>query len=257
MTDRVKYFLLGLLFLVVAGVIAFDRWNSREALQGDTKTAQENTNLGETWVNPPIDDRNGHKLTIDPNGPDGDSKLPPLPGRNGPGRNGPGRNGPGRDGRIVDPQPKPTPEVEPTPRPNVDPKPILVAGSGKTHVVQSGETLEAISRQYYPGKVHAGIKLIARANKIENLNRITERQKLVIPAMNSRSSRKAKVQPVENSRKVPHSYTVKAADGDLYSICRPYYGRAGEGRRIKEIMALNNLVSSNVTAGTVLKLPPR
>ncbi|MDH3590742.1 MAG: hypothetical protein OER88_02620, partial [Planctomycetota bacterium] len=28
MADRVKYFVLGVLFLVVAGVIAFDRWNS-------------------------------------------------------------------------------------------------------------------------------------------------------------------------------------------------------------------------------------
>ncbi|MGH7163259.1 MAG: hypothetical protein ACREID_07230, partial [Planctomycetota bacterium] len=30
MADRVKYFLLGLLFLVVAGVIAYDRWNSAD-----------------------------------------------------------------------------------------------------------------------------------------------------------------------------------------------------------------------------------
>ena len=27
MADRVNYFLLGLLFLIVAGVIAYDRWN--------------------------------------------------------------------------------------------------------------------------------------------------------------------------------------------------------------------------------------
>ena len=30
MVDRVKYFLLGLLFLIVAGVIAYDRWNTDE-----------------------------------------------------------------------------------------------------------------------------------------------------------------------------------------------------------------------------------
>ena len=30
MVDRIKYFLLGLLFLIVAGVIAYDRWNTDE-----------------------------------------------------------------------------------------------------------------------------------------------------------------------------------------------------------------------------------
>ena len=30
MVDRVKYFLLGLLFLIVAGVITYDRWNTDE-----------------------------------------------------------------------------------------------------------------------------------------------------------------------------------------------------------------------------------
>jgi len=242
MTDRVKYFLLGLLFLVVAGVIAFDRWNSREAFMGHTDTARENTNSGETWVNPVLNNKgrrtDGRKLSIDDRNDDGPVSPHRLPDPDGP---------------KVDPIPKPPSDPNDGRKP--EPKPVVRAD--KTHVVKSGETLEAISRQYYPGKIYAGIKLIAHANKIENLNRITERQKLVIPAMDTRVVRKAQVTRVDTSKKVPNSYTVKANDGDLYTICRRYYGRTGEGRRVKEIMSLNGLLSAYVTAGTVIKLPPR
>jgi LysM repeat protein len=238
MTDRVKYFLLGLLFLVVAGVIAFDRWNSREALMGSSedarRAARDDGNSGDTIVNPPIDDKTNSRLTIDP-APEPDPNLPPFPS----------------------PDPRPAPDPEPAPGPAPGPGPLAKPAASKTHVVKSGESLEAISRLYYPGKVHAGIKLIATANKIENVNRIRERQRLVIPAMNARGVRKPQVQTANKNTRVPSTYTVLASDGDLYSICRRYYGGKGEGRRIKEIMGLNNLWSANVRAGTVLKLPPR
>lgn len=241
MTDRVKYFVLGLLFLVVAGVIAFDRWSSRDAILGssdeNSQSARDDANSGEIWVRPPADPSKRSPLIIEP-GPDD----PELPIRN-------------KKKPKVFPQPNPAPGPIPGPNPVVRPTPSPT--SAKMHVVKSGETLEAISRQYYPGKVYAGVKLIASANKIENLNRIKERQKLIIPAMNTQGNRKPIAPVVDRSTTVPSTYTVKASDGDLYSICRRYYGRKGEGRRIKEIMALNNLWSANVSAGTTLKLPPR
>jgi hypothetical protein len=55
----------------------------------------------------------------------------------------------------------------------------------------------------------------------------------------------------------PSTYVVKSSDGDLYKICRKFYGSSGEGARVPRIMAANNLFSVNVKAGTRLKLPPR
>ena len=57
--------------------------------------------------------------------------------------------------------------------------------------------------------------------------------------------------------KVPNTYTVKKSDGDLYAICRRFFGRRGEGARVARIMQRNKLWSANVKPGTVLILSER
>ena len=169
MTDRVKYFLLGMLFLVVAGVIAFDRLNSRDAMNGGEETAREDENTGSSWINPNgrrpgglvIDDRRGRDPEPEP------AEVPPIPSRKPP----------------VDPEPEPEPA--PAPRP----------ASAKTHVVKSGETLESISKLYYSRRWYKGIKLITEASAIDNPNRISIGQKLVIPAMSTSASPTPTVSP--------------------------------------------------------------
>ncbi|MDH3592580.1 MAG: LysM peptidoglycan-binding domain-containing protein, partial [Planctomycetota bacterium] len=57
--------------------------------------------------------------------------------------------------------------------------------------------------------------------------------------------------------KIPSTYVVKSSDGDLYAICRRFYGAQGEGARVARIMELNQLWSARVAAGTVLRLPAK
>ena len=244
MADRVKYFMLGLLFLVVAGVIAYDRWNSREGIPDEEVATYEKENSGKIFIAPKDDGdepplkRGGNTIIIDDPKPDTppliDNKKPPL--------------------------------VKPTPKPDpVTPKPI--ASKQRVHVVRSGEALEKISRQYYPGKVYKGIDLIVKANGLRSANVITEGQKLIIPAMDARGGTRPvvvkerpadKPAPAKKPKSgVPSTYVVKSSDGDLYKICRKFYGRNGEGARVVRIMTLNGLSSVNVKAGTKLKLPPR
>jgi len=262
MADRVKYFLLGLLFLVVAGVIAFDRWNSREPMGPDEASARADDS-GEIWINPPNrGTQEPEPLRIDPNG-----GTPPAELRNGTRGGGkevgylPPLDDDGEDADDPAPKPLPKPEPKPAPAPRTD----------KVHVVRSGETLGEIAQQYYPGSAASGLRLIVEANKIENPNVIRENTRLVIPsAMVDGPARKPVVvdRPPSNSSPakkgseratggIPKTYTVKSNDGDLYAILRKFYGTAGEGARIVKVMEMNDLISPRVKAGTVLKLPPK
>ena len=53
------------------------------------------------------------------------------------------------------------------------------------------------------------------------------------------------------------SITVKSGDGNLYAICRRFYGASGQGARVARVMALNKMWSAEVKAGKVLRLPPK
>jgi LysM repeat protein len=140
--------------------------------------------------------------------------------------------------------------------------------------VKSGEALEKISRRYYPDEVYKGIQLIVKANGLRNANVISEGQKLVIPAMSTRGTRRptvvngnrgtgtntrsgARTASRTPSSGVPSTYVVKSSDGDLYKICRRFYGRTGEGARVARIMEMNGLWTVNLKAGAKLKLPPK
>lgn len=255
MADRVKYFLLGLLFLVVAGVIAFDRWNSREVAGPGDESARTRDGEAELWFDPPAsdeeepgglhDETGAGTLQIDPP----EETIRPEPKS--------------KELDLIPPpiDPKPEPRTKPKPAP----KPAPVKTSDTIHVVRSGETLGEIAQHYYPGRVQAGIRMIVAANQIANPNHIRENDKLVIPASSVRrpSGRptiertpraKAKSDPKPG---IPSTYLVRKNDGDLYAILRRFYGRKGEGARVVRVMELNNLVSTRVPAGTKLKLPPK
>ena len=242
MADRVKYFMLGLLFLVVAGVIAYDRWNSRDGIQDEEVAAYERDNSGKIFIAPDAGDDESNLRTPPINPKPESGKERPL---------------------IINPLPDDPPADKP---PVVKPKPNdrKAASKERVHVVRSGEALEKISRQYYPDKVYKGIDLIVKANGLRSANVITEGQKLIIPAMDARGGSRPvvvkKETPVKRaaakkpSSGVPSTYVVKSSDGDLYKICRKFYGSSGEGARIARIMRENNLISIHVKAGTRLKL---
>jgi len=260
MADRVKYFLLGLLFLVVAGVIAYDRWNSRDGLPEDGtaeyEMAADKNNASTIFIGPGLDENGATKERPHEEPPSVDEELelvdaPPFRGDGlGLGK----RNG----DHVIKEEPQPQPRPQPTP-------------AARTHVVRSGEALEKIARLYYePGEVYKGIQLIVKANSIANPNRISKGDKLVIPAMSSGArptvdivrtpNRKATASKPATKKKsggIPSVYVVRASDGDLYKILRRFYGRSGEGARIVRVMEANNLVSVNVKAGTRIKMPNR
>jgi nucleoid-associated protein YgaU len=234
MADRVKYFLLGLLFLVVAGVIAYDRWN--------------------TTPNEPGGDNRGWEVVVGsptqrPTQPARELSVPSTPEK--------------KAAKAATPEKKPfrkpmrlePPPPEPLPKPAVKIKPP----APKTHIIKAGETLESIALHYY--KTRKGIQWIVDANKLKNPDRVYENQKLIIPArkVTKRKAPATTTATTPTSNKLPADgrYKVKSSDGDLYAICRRFYGSKGEGARVARIMELNHLWSAEVKAGTVLILPKK
>ncbi|HEX5030764.1 MAG TPA: LysM peptidoglycan-binding domain-containing protein [Candidatus Eisenbacteria bacterium] len=235
MADRLKYFLLGVLFLVVAGVIAYDRWNPASETQevaGDSD-GDSGTDVDLT-VNPPRTE-------------------PPAIANEGQPRQTPPAQDPVPAPDNVKPTPPPERRPEPVeqkPAPKPEPKPE----PDRTHVIRKGETLEAIAIKYYGTR--DGIQWIVNANGLANANRIYASQKLVIPARKEITKQKGSgdAAPAKTAEKSPSRYTVKAGDGDLYAICRRIYGSA-TGARVSQIMDMNHLWSADVKTGTVLILP--
>ena len=227
MVDRIKYFLLGLLFLIVAGVIAYDRWNTDEYEQ----PAQDET-VSVRFTEPDRSVREGRDRT-------GTAGTPP---RVTPAVGTPVPSTIRHTDPLVPPEPKPVVHKKPVVRPPVP--------AARVHVVRSGETLESIALKYY--KTSRGIAWIVQANGLRNANFIREKQKLKIPAPPTGTVRRA-----PSSGKVPSTYVVKAGDGNLYAICRRFYGAGGQGARVNKILELNGLWSAEVTPGTTLRLPPK
>jgi len=240
MADRVKYFLLGMLFLVVAGVIAYDRWNSEpiEVAKADAGDTDWAVDVGSRTLPLQVN----HEPEVTPVGPLGREPVDPV-GQTPPNARPPVAQDP------VQPRPQPV-VVPPAPPPAPKEEP---AAAPRTHVIQRGETLEGIALKYYGSR--KGIAWIVEANKLADADHIYEKQKLIIPA--SKETGTKRKPEVVRSRTVPSRYEVKAGDGDLYAICRRFYGSAGEGARVARIMELNHLWSADVKAGTVLTLPPK
>jgi LysM repeat protein len=274
MVDRVKYFALAVLFLVVAGVIAYDRWNAgtgdplAEARGADDGRIQAEVNPGgdpaltvpprsqppSTQPEPdfPPIEEDPDSIALPPIRPieREDITLPPAP-----------REDPPATRKTTQPKktaPAGPKKSEPKPRPKAKPAARPIKSSDTIHTVRSGENLEKIALRYYGTR--RGIAWIVTANNLRDANRIYERQSLLIPARDDsliRRTAKTSTKKHTPSRKVPRNYTVKKSDGDLYAICRRYYGRRGEGARVARIMELNKLWSADVKTGTVLILPEK
>ncbi len=241
MADRVKYFLLGVLFLVVAGVIAYDRWNSagepQEVAERPEKDTGGDFDLSSIVPHP-------DPLAVKPGTPKESQEQAPIE---------PPHGGPS------EPAPKDPPHaspVEPAPPPRAEPKPQAPAPD-KTHVIRKGETLEAIAIRYYGSR--DGIEWIVQANRLGNANRIFANQKLIIPAKKeiAKEGGRGGSTTAKPTGTVPSRYRVKEGDGDLYAICRRIYGREGQGAHVARVMEMNHLWSADVKTGTVLILPAR
>jgi nucleoid-associated protein YgaU len=239
MVDRVKYFLLGLLFLVVAGVIAYDRWNSSadEAGSGQQEARDSEDRISiEIAPRPPAPPAPAFDPLRSP-----EPEPAPVP--------------------AVDPEPAPPPAPKPAPAPAPEPAPPPAVKPTPTttriHTVQSGENLESIAMRYY--ETRRGVAWIVEANRLKDKNRIFVNQKLVIPARHDVEGTPARTvrRAAPPADKIPSRYVVRRGDGNLYSICRRFYGSKGEGERVARVMEMNRLWSAEVQPGTVLLLPPK
>ena len=74
--------------------------------------------------------------------------------------------------------PTPTPVVVPTPTPT----PTPAAGSGRTYVVQSGDTIANIARKFFRDSSQASIAKILKANKIDDPRSLQIGATLAIPS---------------------------------------------------------------------------
>jgi LysM repeat protein len=239
MADRVKYFVLGLLFLVVAGVIAYDNWNSKgtpdQVVANGSDADRVDLVVGGEKESTAGENRGG--LSIAPE-PEPEPEPAPKP----------------------EPKPKPVPEPEPKPAPKPEPKPAPKPGPemrDRTHVVQSGESLERIAIKYYGTR--RGIDWIVERNGLANPNRIFAKQKLIIPArkeLNAPVKKKTTHKADKPAGEIPSRYTVKSGE-DLYSICRRFYGSKGLAARVDRVMDLNQLWKAEVKPGAILILPPK
>lgn len=251
MADRVKYFLLGVLFLVVAGVIAYDRWNTGAA---DSHLADDPNEDTGTEIELAVRNDPPKAATAPPE--DGQPKATPESKQEPAPASGNRQPAPLHDltGPVA---PRSEPKNEPKSPPKVEPKPEPKPEPDRTHVIRKGETLEAIAIRYYGTR--DGIPWIVNANGLPNANRIYANQKLVIPARKEITKERGSGDggAAKSAGKSHGSrYTVKQGDGDLYAICQRLYGSA-QPAQVTRIMELNQLWSANVKAGTVLILPPK
>lgn len=251
MVDRVKYFLLAALFLLVAGVIAYDSWNS-----GGPERAPSEANADDR-LRAGVD--SGEVPEIDP----GPLQVEPKPGekeqepkiiRNG-GLPVPYRREPEKKTPV-----KPRPEAKPKPKPESKPKPekkeLVPRRPDRIHVVKSGESLERIAIRYY--NTRKGIAWIVDANGLRDANTIYANQHLIIPTRDGMPRKRTGRAPSKGKKgTIPRTYKVKEKDGDLYAICRRIYGPKALGARVARIMELNKMYSADVKAGTILILPTK
>ena len=263
MADRVNYFLLGLLFLIVAGVIAYDRWNPG----GDPAEEQlaNRDHRATVTVEPSQPATPSGTIRIDTEGRIDTEERPNQPASRGTGGR-PEHRTLDVDGKLFGEAPEQDRELlvvppSPAPQPVVRPRVVTPTppSAERFHVVQPGESLELIAVHYYGTK--RGVSAIIAANRISNPDRIYAKQRLVIPAMNE-SVRGAPVAPRPAASRpapiqVPSSYTVKRNDGNLFKICARFYGSDKLAARVDQVMDINGLWSAEVTVGSTLQLPPR
>lgn len=124
--------------------------------------------------------------------------------------------------------------------------------SGRTHVVQPGETLYRIALRY-----GVTVEVIARANALPDPTRIFPGQTLTIPTAGTRERGNEGTRKAERSRSSVRASAVPvrprshiAARGDtLYAIARRY------GTTVAALMQANGLRSDTIHAGQSLLIP--
>jgi len=146
-------------------------------------------------------------------------------------------------------------EQEPAPEKEVArrPRPRSV-----THVVQKGETLSAISKDYYGTSGKWRDILAANDGVLQNPTRLMPNMRLIIPDVsggNVTADRGAERRPtLSTSGKNMRTHTVVKGD-NLYRIARKYYGNGTKWREIRS--ANKHLISSpqDLKPGMVLRIP--
>lgn len=110
------------------------------------------------------------------------------------------------------------------------------------HRVRSGETLSSIAKRY-----RTSVRKIMYANKLRKSNYIVAGQKLKIPLRGYVSYHPVSAKTAHTGRN-PTTYTVKSGDS-LWIIAKRF------GTTTKEIQELNNLLTTRLRIGQVLKVP--
>jgi len=111
------------------------------------------------------------------------------------------------------------------------------------HRVRSGETLSTIAQRY-----HTSVRRIARANNITKANYIVAGKKLKIPQRGTAVYASRQYDKSAYGRGGTH--VVRKGDS-LWILARRY------GTTTKKIQTLNNLPTTNLSIGQVLKMPGR
>lgn len=147
----------------------------------------------------------------------------------------------------VDPEPRPEPEAPRAPEP-------------KIHVVQPGQTIAKIAREYFPTSVTKGTDAILKANPQVDPARMAVGAKLVIPPLDGKAptatvAADRPAAPAPSDLKPGSTYVTKRGD-TLAAISQRAYGRTD---RWQDIWLANyEALGDNVdrpTAGTRLRIP--
>jgi nucleoid-associated protein YgaU len=128
----------------------------------------------------------------------------------------------------------------------------------ESHLVQPGETLASIAKNYYGSEKHARF-LKSNNPDVGDPNRLSVGTKIRIPALSESVADSAGNAPAASARKTGAARTYRVQAGDsFYSVAKR---ELGDASRWKEVFALNKeLVKGDATQlqiGQILTLPER
>lgn len=152
-------------------------------------------------------------------------------------------------------EPQPTQPSAPQPTQPPAPQPTAPPSGGTTHIVQRGETLAGIGRQY-----NVTVASLVIANNLANANYIYVGQRLTIPGTGSpQPTQPAQPQPTQLPTSPPPQPTTPAT-GEITHVVQAGETTASIARRydvtINAIVVANNLANPNfIYVGQQLRIP--